>query len=76
MIIKFYKDNGGYPYTLMAINYTLEQMNLKPVYPRYQDKEGNLVLLSDDEIETELKLAQYNKLKEELGLWFLFLFFY
>lgn len=70
MQIKILKDKGigDSHYMLMAINYTLEQMGLKPVYPRYHDKEGNLVLLSEDEIETEIKLAQYNRLKEELGL--------
>lgn len=70
MQIKILKDKGigDSQYMLMAINYTLKQMGLEPVYPRYHDKEENLVLLSKDEIETEIKLAQYNKLKEELGL--------
>lgn len=49
MIIKFYKDMAGYPYMLMAINYALSQMGLKPVYPRYNDEQGDLILVSEDE---------------------------
>ena len=55
MIIKFYKDMAGYPYMLMAINYTLSEMGLKPVYPRYNDEQGNLILVSEDEKSYEVK---------------------